>query len=150
MIMARRVCGPLNGPLLPYGAGFEASLIDQGYSADSIERHLRLMVHVSRWLAGRNLAASDLTDECARRFLRARRAEGHAHPASMAGMAPMLEYLRGVGAAPRPEAEVALTPVDALLGEYRRYLLEERGLSELSTVPHYLDVARAVLAHRSI
>lgn len=148
--MARRVRGPLSGPLLPYGAGFEASLADQGYSADSIERQLRLMVHLSRWLAGQKLAGSDLTDECARRFLRDRRAGGHTHPASMMGMAPMLDYLCSVGAAPRSQVEVALTPLGTLVGAYRRYLLEERGLSELSTVPHYLGVARAFLAHRSI
>lgn len=148
--MARRVCGPLDGPLMPYGAGFQVSLADQGYSADSIDRQLRLMVHVSRWLARRRLGAGDLSTECARRFLRSRRAEGYAHPVSMAGMAPMLDYLRSVGAAPGVEAEVALTPVDTLIGAYRRYLLEERGLSELSTVPHYLDVARAFLMHRAI
>ena len=85
--MTRRVCGPLDGPLLPYGPGFEAALTGQGYSADSIGRHLRLMVHLSRWLAKQDLAAGDLTAGCARRFLRFRQAQGHTHPASMAGMA---------------------------------------------------------------
>jgi len=148
--MAKRVCGPLDGPLAPYGAGFQASLADQGYSADSIGRQLRLMVHLSRWLERRHLGVGDLSTDCARRFLGSRRAEGYARPESMAGMAPMLEYLRSVGAAPGIEAEVTRTPVDALVAAYRRYLLEERGLSELSTVPHYLDVASAFLAHRSI
>lgn len=150
MIMVRRVRGPLDGPLLPYGDGFEASLVDQGYSADSIERHLRLMVHLSRWLARRGLVSGDLTTECARQFLRARRAGGHRHPVSMAGMAPVLGYLRAVGAAPSADAGVVVGPVDRLLGDYRRYLLEERRLSEQSSVPHYLDVAREFLAGRPI
>ena len=55
-IITRRVRGPLDGPLLPYGPGFEAAPTDQGYSADSIGRHLRLMVHLSRWLAEQHLA----------------------------------------------------------------------------------------------
>lgn len=148
--MVRRVCGPLNGPLLPYGAGFRASLTEQGYSADSIGRHVRVMVQVSRWLAGQNLAGSDLTTEGARRFLEVRQAEGYAHPVSMAGMAPLLDYLRRVGVAPVVERDVAVAPVDVLVGDYRRYLLEERGLSERSSVPHYLDVARSFLQHRSI
>lgn len=147
--MTKRVCGPLSGPLLPYGAGFEASLTDQGYSTDSINRHSRLMVHASRWLAGRNLTSSDVTVDCAHRFLRARRAEGHVHPVSMAGMAPMLEYLRSVGAVPA-EPHGSATPVDGLILCYRRYLLEERGLSEQSSVPHYIDVARRFLAHATI
>ena len=91
--MTMRVRGPLDGSLLPYGPGFEAALVGQGYSADSIGRHLRLMVHVSRWLAGQHLAAGDLTVGYARQFLRFRQAQGYAHPASMSGMAPLLDYL---------------------------------------------------------
>ena len=145
--MTRRVRGPLDGPLLPYGPGFEAALTGQGYSADSAGRHLRLMVHVSRWLAGQHLAAGDLTAGCARRFLRFRQAQGYAHPASMAGMAPLLDYLASVGAVPAAEPQAAGGPVDALIAGYRRYLLQERGLSPQSSVPHYADVARRFVAH---
>ena len=145
--MTRRVRGPLDGPLLPYGPGFEAALTGQGYSADSVGRHLRLMVHVSRWLAGQHLAAGDLTAGCARRFLRFRQAQGYAHPASMAGMAPLLDYLASVGAVPAAEPQAAGGPVDALIAGYRRYLLQERGLSPQSSVPHYADVARRFVAH---
>jgi site-specific recombinase XerD len=144
--MGRRISGPLDGPLSPLGAGFEACLIDQGYSADSVGRHLRLMVHASRWLAVRHLEAEDLTEERARQFLRARRAEGHTHPVSMAGMAPLLEFLRSVGAAPWPQRDL-VAPIDGLLADYRRYLLEERGLSANSSIPHYLDVARRFMAY---
>ena len=144
--MTRRVCGPLDGPLLPYGPGFEAALADQGYSADSIGRHLRLMVHLSRWLAGQHLAAGDLTAGCARRFLRFRQAQGHRHPASMTGMAPLLDYLGSAGAVPAAEPRAA-GPMDALIAQYRRYLLQERGLSPQSSVPHYADVAGRFVAH---
>ena len=144
--MSRRVRGPLDGPLLPYGPGFEAALTDQGYSAGSIGRHLRLMVHLSRWLAGQHLAAGDLTAGCARRFLGFRQAEGHTHPASMAGLAPLLDYLRSAGAAPAREPQAA-GPAGALIAQYRSYLLQERGLSPQSSVPHYADVARRFVAH---
>lgn len=144
--MTRRVRGPLDGPLLPYGPGFEAALTDQGYSADSIGRHLRLIVHLSRWLAGQHLAAGDLTAGCAQRFLRFRQAQRHAHPGSMAGMAPLLGYLGSAGAAPAAESRAA-GPMDALIAQYRRYLLQERGLSPQSSVPHYADVARRFVAH---
>jgi|SRR5215472_12292101 len=144
--MTRRVCGPLDGPLLPYGPGFEAVLAGQGYSADSIGRHLRLMVHLSRWLAGQHLTAGDLTAGCARRFLRFRRAQGHRHPASMAGMAPLLDYLASAGAIPVREPQAA-GPVDALIVQYQRYLLQERGLSPQSSVRHYVGVARSFAEH---
>jgi site-specific recombinase XerD len=150
MIMARRVRGPLDGPLAPYGAGFEASLAEQGYSADSISRHLRVIVQMSRWLDRRGLGAADLSVDCAGRFLRFRRAGGHTHPASIAGMAPLLDYLRNVGIAPSADTLTAVTPVEGLLGDYRCYLLEERGLSQRTSVPHYVDVACSFLASRSI
>ncbi len=144
--MTRRVCGPLDGPLLPYGPGFEAALAGRGYSADSIGRHLQLMVHLSRWLAEQHLTAGDLTAGCARRFLRFRQAQGHRHPASIAGMAPLLDYLASAGAVPAAEPPAA-GPMDALIAQYRRYLLQERGLSPQSSVPHYADVARRFAAH---
>jgi integrase/recombinase XerD len=144
--MTRRVCGPLDGPLLPYGPGFEAALAGQGYSADSIGRHLRLMVHLSRWLAEQHLTAGDLTAGCARRFLRVRQAQGHRHPASMAGMAPLLDYLASAGAVPAAEPQAA-GPVDALIAGYRRYLIQERGLSPQSSVRHYAGVARSFAEH---
>ncbi len=146
--MTRRVRGSLDGPLLPYGPGFEVALAGRGYSADSIGRHLRLMVHLSRWLAEQQLTAGDLTAGCAQRFLRFRQAQGHAHPASMDGMTPLVDYLLSVGAAPAAEPQAA-GPMDALIAQYRRYLLQERGLSPQSSVPHYAGVARRFLAHVS-
>ena len=63
----------------------------------------------------------------------------------MAGMAPLLDYLGSAGAAPaEPQAA---GPVDALIADYRRYLLQERGLSPQSSVPHYADVALRFAAH---
>ena len=41
----------------------------------------------------------------------------------------------------------AAGPVDALIAQYQRYLLQERGLSPRSSVPHYADVARRFVAH---
>lgn len=148
--MARRVCGPMVGPLVPCVAGFRSRLTEQGYTAYSIDDQVLLIAHLSRWLAGQCLSSDDLTVACARQFLGVRRAEGYAHPVSMRGMAPLLDYLRGIGAVPIVERDVAVTAVDVLLGSYRLYLIEERGLSVSSTVPHYVDVARSFLQHRSI
>jgi integrase len=104
------------------------------------------MVHLSRWLAEQHLTAGDLTTGCVRRFLRFRQAQGHTHPASMDGMTPLVDYLVSVGAAPAAEPQAA-GPMDALSAQYRRYLLQERGLSPQSSVPHYAGVARRFLAH---
>jgi integrase len=55
-----------------------------------------------------------------------------------------LEYLREVGAVPLPVSTVD-GPVERLLAEFGRYLLDERGLTE-RTVGHYVPAARLFLA----
>ncbi len=147
--MARRMCGPLTGPLVPYVERFRESLAEQGYSSHSVRSHVLLMGHVSRWLASEGFAASDLSGERARLFLGTRRARGYVHPASMAGMTPLLDYLGDIGASPALRGGAELTTVGVLLGRFSRYLTEERGLSPSTTVPHYIDVAREFLEHCS-
>jgi integrase/recombinase XerD len=150
MIMDRCERVQVTGPLAGVAAGFQRSLAEQGYSLYSANAQLLLMAHVSRWLAGRMLDGVDLTEARAQEFLRARRADGYAHPVSMRGMRPLLEYLRAAGVTPMPDPLDVATPVDVLIEHYRIYLIEERGLSTSSTVRHYCTVARAFLAHRSI
>lgn len=140
-----RVSGPLAGCV----AGFRDSLAEQGYRSYTIYDQLLVLAHVSRWLAGEGWDGADLTVARVSQFLQVRRAEGYAKPVSMRGMAPLLGYLRQLGVAPEPEPEVADTAVAVLLVRYRRYLVEERGLSA-SSVRQYLDVARAFLMHCSI
>jgi site-specific recombinase XerD len=104
------------------------------------------MVQLSRWLVTQHLVAGDLTGERARRFLRFRQAQGYTHPTSMTGMAPLLDYLRSVGAVPAAQPWDA-GPAGTLIARYRRYLLQERGLSPRSSVPHYVAVASRFVAH---
>jgi len=49
------------GPLAPFAAGFKASLLDTGYTPLTAVVQLRLMVHLSKWLAANDMAAKDLT-----------------------------------------------------------------------------------------
>src|SRR3989304_5636954 len=48
----------VSGPLEPYALGFAAELSRVGYSRDSAAFQLRLMAHVSGWLAGEGLAGA--------------------------------------------------------------------------------------------
>jgi integrase/recombinase XerD len=66
---------------------------------------------------------------------------------SMKGVAPLIGYLRGVGAVPWPEPTVAVTPAERCLEAFRQYLVEERGLSE-GTVVADVHVAGLFLATR--
>ena len=105
----------VTGPLQPYAAGFAAELARLGYASGQACGQMFLMAHVSRWLAGEGLDAGGLTPEAAGRFLAARRAGGYARLLSPKGLAPLLGYLRRLGAAPgRPRRLVwwqGVTPV---------------------------------------
>lgn len=135
------------GPLVPYVAGFREELESQGYRRHAVADQLRVMAHVSRWLESNGLSENDFTPGRVEEFLGARRAAGYVLWRSPKGVAPLLAYLRGLGAAPVPEVTTPSTPAESLLEGYRRYLLEERGLAS-GTVRGYLDVAGLFLEVR--
>jgi len=118
----------VRGPLEEYAAGFCGELARLGYTADSASGQMFLMGHLSRWLAGEGLGASGLTPEVSGRFLAARRAAGYSLYLSPKALAPLLGYLRRLGAVPQALAPVPAGPADVLLDRYRRYLVTERGL----------------------
>ncbi|MGZ4665976.1 MAG: hypothetical protein ACXV5Q_13320 [Frankiaceae bacterium] len=65
------------GPLRPYAVGFAAELARLGYTRLSADGQLRLVAHLSRWLAGEGLDAAALTPAVVAKFLVARRAVGY-------------------------------------------------------------------------
>lgn len=135
----------VTGPLAPFAGGLRQDLARQGYALDTVTGHVHLLADLSGWLAGRGLAAADLTVEVTREFLHERRAAGHRTGVSGRALAPSLGYLRRVQAAPPAGQPVPATPLEALLASYRQYLEGERGLSA-GTIRHYLRYARAFLA----
>jgi integrase/recombinase XerD len=134
------------GPLVPFVAGFHDELERQGYTPLGAECQLRVMAHVSRWMAGRKIGPSELTTARVEQFLRARRRAGYTLWLSPKGVAPLLAHLRALGVVPPPDV-IPTTPVDDLLARYRCYLLRERGLAAPSTVS-YVYVARLFLLGR--
>lgn len=62
------------GPLSPFAAGFAAELRRQGYAPGSATHRLRLLAHLSRWLAEEGLDLHRLSPVEGERFLDVRRA----------------------------------------------------------------------------
>ena len=140
-----RAC--VSGPLLPYAAGFTAELARLGYTSGSAYGQMLLMAHLSRWLTGEGLDAGSLTPEAAERFLASRRAVGYRLYLSPKALAPLLGYLRRLGAAPQAPAAVPAGPAGELLDRYQRYLVTERGLGA-ATAADYAAKTRSFLAAR--
>lgn len=131
------------GPLGPWAAGYAAWLSGRGYAPLTVKRGLVDVARLSRWLEREGLGVGELTAERAEEFLRAQRAAGYRTLTTPGRLRRPLEFLREVGAA--PIAEPPSGPVEELLGAYRRYLIEERGLAA-ATVADYEREARLFLA----
>lgn len=135
------------GPLAQHADGYWAELIGRGYTPWSATGQLRLLAHLSRWMAGGGLELVELTDEQVERFLRARRAD-HTQLLSPRGLVPLLAFLRVRGAIPQ-EATAAMvgsrSRLQEVLDEFGNHLSRERGLQP-GTVGYYRAVAESFLS----
>jgi integrase/recombinase XerD len=133
------------GPLAPYAPGFERELRGRGYTRLSAVWQLRLMAHVSRWLASEGLDSAAFTPERANEFCAARRREGYTALLTARALAPLQEFLRGQGVL--PECSPASAPAskeERLLARYRGHLADDRGLVP-AVVSRYLKAAALFL-----
>jgi len=118
------------GPLAPYASGFDRQLRGRGYTRLSADQQLRLMAHVSRWLAGEGLEAAALTAERVEAFCVARRGKGYRGLRTTKALAPLRGFLQQQGALPQLAARAPAGEDERLLARYRDYLVDERGLAE--------------------
>ncbi len=133
-----------SGPLADQAAGFSAYLSGRGYAKSSVAHHLYLMADLGAWLAGRGLAAGDLSEAVASRFREDLRTRG-SYLVKGASPWPVLDYLRSARVAPQQAASSPAGAAEELLAEYERYLRAERG-ARGATVVNYLRYAREFLA----
>jgi site-specific recombinase XerD len=135
------------GPLAPHAAGFERWLLEQGFARSAVGNRLWQFAHLSRWMERERLGPGELTVERVERFVAAHRTAGYVTFSSVPSMRLPLAYLREIGAAPLVPVVVADGALDVLLGDYRRYLVRERGLVE-HTIYGHQRVARLFLEGR--
>jgi integrase len=140
----------VTGPLTQYAERYRQELVGRGYTPWSVTAQLRLLAHLSRWMAREGLAPGDLTDRQVERFLDARRAD-HTQLLSHRGLARLLEYLDAEGLIPprvtHVDAIEVSEPVREILDGFTRYLSGERGLQP-RTVGYYRATAASFLSER--
>lgn len=135
------------GPLAPYVSGFDLELRGRGYTRLSVAQQLRLMAHVSRWLAGQGLDAAALTPERVEAFCAARRREGYRGLRTTKAMRPLQEFFQQQGVLSRPAPRTPASQEERLLARYRDYLVHERGLVEPVVVAWVQAAALFLAAH---
>ena len=136
----------VSGPLARFADGFRVDLIERGYSLWRAQEELYLLAHVSRWMEAEGLELAGLTAATLERYFIWRRREGYRKSLSPLSLRRILGYLDSLGVLPADDA--VPTPVDGLLAEFRRYLLQERGVAA-RTVELYEPAARLFLSGRS-
>jgi len=129
-----------------YEDGFLAELARLGYASRSREAQRGLVRHLSRWLAMRGLALSELSEEVAGQYAAARREE-RSHLRSERALGPLLDYLRGLGIVPAAEVAVPETAGEELLARFAAYLAGERGLAAATVSSYLFQVRPFVAAH---
>ena len=136
----------VSGPLARFADGFRVDLIERGYSLWRAQEQLYLLAHVSRWMEAERLELAGLTPANLERYFVWRRRKGYRKCLSPLSLRRLLGYLDRLGVLPADDA--VPSPVDDLLAEFRRYLLQERGVAG-RTVELYEPVARLFLSGRS-
>jgi integrase/recombinase XerD len=137
----------VGGPLAPYAGGFRAELERLGYTPLTAATHVRLMAHLSRWLAREGAEAPGLTPAVVDAYFAERRAAGYAGHVTGRALRPLASYLRRLGVIPPAVPAAAASPAERLLARYREYLLVERGLAG-TTAELNVRMVRPFLAGR--
>src|SRR5215470_18043024 len=133
----------VTGPLAPFAPKVKAKLRESGYTPLTAVNVMRLMAHLSRWLAANALGVADLTGEQVDRHVAERRAAGRTSARSPRSLAPILAVLAEAGAVgPASVVVSAASGQEALLAGFERRLLCERALAA-STAAAYVTRARA-------
>lgn len=123
------------GPLELFAEGYRLELAGLGFRPGPIEARVWEMARLSRWAAVQGLGVSDLSVDRVEEFVVFGRGLELWRPASMRSLRLLLDHLRCRDVIP-PVVVAELTPLEELVGRYRRWLVVDRGLAP-STVRRY-------------
>jgi integrase/recombinase XerD len=139
---------PLEGPLAPHIASFSKWMSEQGYSFYSLHRQVLLASEFSRWLERKGVTVQDVSSTHPEQYLRDRARRVCIGKGDAPALQHLMAFLRRAAAIPSDEGPpAATTPVECCVGQFERYLREERALAN-ATIVNYLPFIRELLTHR--
>jgi site-specific recombinase XerD len=127
--------------------GYRAWLAGRGYAPPTVVNMLTVLGHLGRWMPGEGLVTAELGEDAMAAFVAAWLAAGRGRAPGPRGMRPLLSYLREAGVT--PAARPPQGPLEALLGDYRIWMVRERGLAA-ATVARYEGTARCFLQQQAM
>jgi site-specific recombinase XerD len=132
------------GPLAPYLDAYLKQIEQEGFLPSSAPMQMYAIARFSNWLHGRQLDLHQVDEASVERFLQ--RDPGVVHSGEAAPLRRLVAMLR------KNEVTLAKPPEprncqQRLTDEYRRYLIQERGLAEV-TLLNYVPFAEQLLFNR--
>jgi len=132
------------GPLAPHLDGYLKQIEQEGFLPSSAPMQMYAIGRFSNWLHDRQLDLHQVDEASVVRFLR--RDPGVVHSGESAPLRRLLAMLRKIEVT-RAKLPEPRNCQQRLTDEYRRYLLQERGLAE-STLVNYVPFAEQLLFKR--
>jgi site-specific recombinase XerD len=134
------------GRLGPFVEGYRVWLSAAGYTPQTVRAMLKDLGSLGRWMDAEGVEVGALTIAAIESFLADRRAAGARRVPTVRALRSMQTYLRDVGVMV-VELPPCSSDVEVLLGEYREWLIADRGLAAM-TVLRYETLARRFLSAR--
>lgn len=131
------------GPLGPFVEGHRSQLLAMGYTPETVRALLKVLGQLGRWMAERGLEPADLCQARVDEFLSFRRNDQYQQSPCRRSLRLLLELMAAEGVVVLDDRQAG-GPLDVLIGGYRGWLAEDRGLAE-TTVVRYENSARRFL-----
>jgi site-specific recombinase XerD len=133
--------------LSEYLDDFAAGLIQQGYRRHAVRQQIVVIADFSRWLQKKQIDVLHLDGTVVDSFLRFRRRRQRLRRGDPKTLARLLSMLQQAGIAKQNRQPVEENTRSGAITEFRRYLLQERGLSD-ATLRNYVPVVEMFLSER--
>lgn len=134
------------GRLGPFVEGYRVWLLEAGYTPQTVRLMLKDLGRLGRWMEREGVELGAVGVDSIELFLADWRDAGSRRVPTVRALGALLSYLRTVGVMVAEQPPV-LSPVEVLLGEYRGWMLNDRGLAA-RTVLRYETLARRFLMAR--
>jgi site-specific recombinase XerD len=123
---------------------FATSLVEDGYSDETVQLKLGLLVCLGRWLQSTNRSITDLNERLLEAFPKRKHRE---RKGDLKTVKQFLDHLRRQKVVPAPNLPRDNSPLAHILSQYEAHLRTERGLVAY-TIRHYQSFIRKFLLER--
>jgi site-specific recombinase XerD len=136
-----------HGPLSEHLDTYATAVAQQGYARHSIRTQVVVIADLSRWLQQKHLVACNLDGRVVDRFLRHRQRKKENRQGDACVLNRFLTMLGQMGVVEQQQKAPGENPRQNTIHEFRRYLLQGRGLSA-RTLQYYVHFIEQFLSER--